>query len=443
MGLKKSIEDIKKEFEDRGYILLTKEYINQRQDMEFICKRHVDCGVQHIKYDSFRYQRNGCHYCAKEKQAERDRVPEEDIKAVVEAKGKIFVGAEYKKEGNLYLSIVKYKCPFHQDCGVQTIDFNRIKKTNELCPKCRFENNKNSFFEQFSQLNKPYEIIGDYIDNDTEIEVYCRECNVTFFSKPKNLLRAANNCPECKRKANSLRGRLTHNEFVNKMKDLYPFIEVIGNYVDSITPVELYCHKHDCRFFAKPAKYLYKHGKQCCPLGYPSILSNEEFTDRLDDRFNGKIICLEKYKGRFEKHKFKCLEHDYVWETTPNTLYQGKGCPMCTISTGEMAIENYLNKHNINYVYQMRFDDCRDKRTLPFDFYIPSLNTCIEYDGESHYDLHFYEYRVQEPESALEETKRRDKIKNNYCLEHGINLLRIPYTQKQNINKILDSNLIC
>lgn len=439
MSKKRNIEEIRKEFEDRGYILLSNDYIDQHQYLEFICKKHKDEGVQRIRYDSFRYKHNGCHYCAKEKQSKRDRTPIEKIKEIISEKKKVFVDVEYVKGR----CVVKYVCPVHKDVGVQCIDLNRLAKTEELCSRCRFENTKNKFFKQFAGLNKPYKILGDYIDDNTEIEVYCEDCNITFLAKPRNLLRSGNNCPECKRKANSLRGRLTHNEFVNKMKDLYPFIEVIGNYVDSITPVELYCHKHDCRFFAKPAKYLYKHGKQCCPMGYPSMISDEEFKRRLDERYNGKIICLEKYKGRFKKHKFKCLEHDYVWDTCPNVLYVGKGCPKCNISIGEIEIEDYLEKHDFDYVYQMRFDDCRDKRTLPFDFYIPSLNMCIEYDGEGHYDEHFYDGRINKDGTSLEDTKRRDEIKTKYCEDNGIKLLRIPYTQKKNIGKILDSNLIC
>ncbi|MDM0587660.1 hypothetical protein QTH25_12860 [Clostridium perfringens] len=35
-------------------------------------------------------------------------------------------------------------------------------------------------------------------------------------------------------------------------------------------------------------------------------------------------------------------------------------------------------------------------------------------------------------------TQKRDKIKNNYCRYNCINLLRIPYYELDNVEKILD-----
>jgi len=66
---------------------------------------------------------------------------------------------------------------------------------------------------------------------------------------------------------------------------------------------------------------------------------------------------------------------------------------------------------------------------LPFDFYLPEVNTCIEYDGEQHYKP----YRFSQDEKyikKLEKTKQHDLIKNLYCKENGIRLIRIPYTIK-------------
>ena len=40
-------------------------------------------------------------------------------------------------------------------------------------------------------------------------------------------------------------------------------------------------------------------------------------------------------------------------------------------------------------------------------------------------------------EQQLKETKKRDKLKNLYCDYHKINLLRIPYTEKNNIEQII------
>ena len=69
---------------------------------------------------------------------------------------------------------------------------------------------------------------------------------------------------------------------------------------------------------------------------------------------------------------------------------------------------------------------------LKFDFYIPSLNVCIEYDGEQHFEIAF-----GKGEEGLKDRKRKDEIKNNYCKFNNINLIRIPYWEFENIENII------
>jgi hypothetical protein len=55
LGTKKyNIEDIRKEFDDRGYTLLETEYINVNTPMRYICRKHEDKGVQTQIYKHFR-----------------------------------------------------------------------------------------------------------------------------------------------------------------------------------------------------------------------------------------------------------------------------------------------------------------------------------------------------------------------------------------------------
>lgn len=89
--------------------------------------------------------------------------------------------------------------------------------------------------------------------------------------------------------------------------------------------------------------------------------------------------------------------------------------------------------------HKKAFDDCRNIKPLPFDFYLPDKNIIIEYDGEFHY----IPIKVQKTDSEevaidrLNETKAHDKIKTDYCLKNQIKLIRIPYWEKENIETIL------
>ena len=85
------------------------------------------------------------------------------------------------------------------------------------------------------------------------------------------------------------------------------------------------------------------------------------------------------------------------------------------------------------------FEDCTNQmegkscRKLRFDFYLPKQNTLIEYDGEQHF--------IQRGRfgSGFEALKRNDKIKNEYCRDNNIKLIRIHYKSPENE---LKSNLI-
>ncbi len=106
------------------------------------------------------------------------------------------------------------------------------------------------------------------------------------------------------------------------------------------------------------------------------------------------------------------------------TSYKKTSCGCSKYSNMEQFIIDCLNKNKILNVPQARFTDCRNKYPLPFDFYLPEYNTCIEFDGEQHFrPIKFFggdeEFRYRQ---------QNDEIKNNYCAEHHINLIRLPYT---------------
>ena len=73
------------------------------------------------------------------------------------------------------------------------------------------------------------------------------------------------------------------------------------------------------------------------------------------------------------------------FEQNPLSHLQGCGCRNCSESRGEKEIVRFLEKNNISYNRQHKFPDCKNIFQLPFDFYIPSMRTCIEFDGEQHF----------------------------------------------------------
>jgi len=87
-----------------------------------------------------------------------------------------------------------------------------------------------------------------------------------------------------------------------------------------------------------------------------------------------------------------------------------------------------LETLEIEYVDEYTFNNCRNSIPLRFDFYIPSLNALIEYDGRQHFmPVNFGGISDERAAENFETQKINDKIKDDYCTANSIPLLRIPY----------------
>ena len=146
---------------------------------------------------------------------------------------------------------------------------------------------------------------------------------------------------------------------------------------------------------------------------------------------------LSKYKNVHEKILVQCPKGHEPYEVLLANFRQNRRCPLCNESHGERKVRQYLEDKKIEFIPQHRFKNCKDKDYLPFDFYIPSMNVCIEFDGE----LHFRPIERFGGEKRFETYKLHDEIKNTYCEQNNIKLIRIPYWEIDNIEKILDSQL--
>ena len=88
-------------------------------------------------------------------------------------------------------------------------------------------------------------------------------------------------------------------------------------------------------------------------------------------------------------------------------------------SHGNTKIEQILKDNNISFIREKIFSTCKDKNTLPFDFFVEE-KYLIEYDGKQHFE--------QSSLFDYEKTHKHDLIKNKWCKENNIPLIRIPYT---------------
>ena len=131
-------------------------------------------------------------------------------------------------------------------------------------------------------------------------------------------------------------------------------------------------------------------------------------------------------------------------ETNPDptmnnlTRHHTLSCGCRKNSKLELFIQSYLESINIDFIPQKVFSDCKNKNNtcyLYFDFYLPYYNMIIEYDGQQHFDP----IKIWGGEEKLKRQQENDEIKNQYCKNNNINLVRIPYTKnKEEIIQIIN-----
>lgn len=222
-------------------------------------------------------------------------------------------------------------------------------------------------------------------------------------------------------------------QFVKKHGDKYDYSKV--DYKNNKSNVEIICPKHGS-FFQSP--YEHKNGQGCPFCSKNRKISNDLFITMANDVHNFEYEYKNDYINNKTKVSITCPKHgEFIM--IPNHHLRGQGCPNCKRSIGELIIKKYLDDNKISYEHQKFFKDLTNgnKRYLFFDYYLPEYNICIEFDGIQHFKpvLRFG------GDDSFEKMIKNDKIKNKYCFDKKIKLIRIPYNEIKNINQILKDKI--
>lgn len=290
------------------------------------------------------------------------------------------------------------------------------------------------------------DVIGVYINNKTKIEFQCLVdgCFHKWMARPDNIL-SGYGCPECAKRKISIARKKTHEEFVEEVAVKNPGVKVLGKYISDNVKIKFQCNNPDCGYiwFTTPDKIVHRIAgcPKCTKLNMMKkrTKTHESFVDEIQKK-NSNIEVVGKYSGVKTKIEFKCRICGSIWSSTPDSVLNANtGCPICAQSHGERSITNWLQNNFVYFIPQYKFDNCRDIGPLPFDFYLPEYNICIEYDGIQHFQpVNFGGISDECAMINLKKTQMHDNIKNNYCQQYGIMLIRISYLEKNNIDAILN-----
>ena len=139
------------------------------------------------------------------------------------------------------------------------------------------------------------------------------------------------------------------------------------------------------KFSQTPEHHLHGEGcPKCVKIKYVNKLRSckEKIIEKCKEIHHNKYTYeFVEYVDDKSKIIITCPLHGNFTQKVNNHL-NGQGCPICRLSKGETKIKKFLEDNKINFTPQKQFSDCRYKRKLPFDFYLPDYNCCIEYQGE-------------------------------------------------------------
>ena len=301
---------------------------------------------------------------------------------------------------------ILYQCCGCVECGKEKISEKLIKSHEQYI--CELTNKHHNI-----------KALERYNGALTPILHRCLIDGYEWKTSPSNIL-FGKGCPKC---ANNI--KLTPQIYIDRVHKINENIDVLEDYIDGQTKILHRCKIHDYQWNVRPCSIL--HGTGCPTCGIEKQTNDRRKTQEQYEKelhtVNKNIIVIDNYISSCIPIKHKCLIDGNEWYGRPGNILHGQGCPKCKSSHGEKKVEKWLEEHNIEYNRQKIFNDCRDIKPLPFDFYLPKLNLCIEYDGEQH----FKPSKFFGGEKAFKVRQKHDQIKNEYCKNNGISLLRIPY----------------
>ena len=255
---------------------------------------------------------------------------------------------------------------------------------------------------------------------------------------------AGTGCKKCRAEKLSVKYRISTKSFVIKAssihKNKYDYCDV--NYTTTREKITIICPSHG-KFQQTPSNHL--RGQGCPQCGIGKCATNRKMSidnfKRQAQKIHGDIFSFDKtvYNRSLEKTTVTCKKHgDFL--IRPNDLLNGHGCFKCNFSKKEKYIETFLKTNNIEYRNQVKFTNCKDKRSLPFDFGLynnQKLIGLIEFQGIHHYYPITRTYKDNVHQAAnFQYIQNHDLIKRNYCLTNKIPLLEIKYNEP-NINKLI------
>jgi len=407
--------------------------------LHILCK----CGTKFIiSFSKFKSRKHQCNECSHYYVSSY-----EDVKQYIEEQSQCMLLSpkeEYKNSktsmtlqcncGNIFnISFSEFKSKKYKECNECTIK--QVGKKHRCTPEVF----KKKIFEL---VGNEYTLLTNYITSVDKVLIKhnCDKCkNYEWWVAPYNFLASGNRCPKCA--GNARKNTEIFKQEVNENTN--GEYTLISEYTNANTNVILRHNNIQCNCFEyKVLPCNFYNGDRCPKCSGKLKKDTQIFSKEVNKLTNGEYEVMSPYVGARKdiQIRHKICGHEYT--VKPTNFLKGRRCPLCTTSHAEILINKYLIDNHINFLSEYSFNNLLGvgRNALRFDFAIfedeekTKLKYLIEYDGEFHFKKYF-------KDQNFETQQIHDKRKNDYCTEHNITLIRIPYWEKDNLTNILDKLL--
>lgn len=293
--------------------------------------------------------------------------------------------------------------------------------------------------EQVSKIDSSFTVISDtYEGHYIKIKFYHDKCKKITETTPNSFISHKGVCIHC------------NGGIVGNLEDFKQLLEgstltLVENsiYENVDIPIEVYCSKCKENVFIRPKQF--KLTGKCSECSGLKKLNTSKFKEKVRMLVDNEYTVLGEYvnNSTYIEMQHNVCNQPYKVQPKDFTKKNGNRCPFCKKSLGEVAINKYLKNHNLSFNWSFKDPKCANEFPLEFDFRVELDNDeymYIEYDGNLHYKP--WKKDDTKHQQHLLRQITNDRIKNKYCEDNNIPLLRIPYWEYENLEAILDQVLI-
>ena len=279
------------------------------------------------------------------------------------------------------------------------------------------------------QAKKKYLLVGlellanCYSNNKTKHLAKCLVCHHAWHSLPKSVFKGIG-CPSCA----GVRVPSLEEVRLIFIKNNIELLDIV--YTNSQTPLYARCIK--CLYSWYISSQSVKEGHGC-----PNCAGNRKYTiDEIEKIYlNCGLEFLAKlYINSNSLHITRCMDCLYKWETRPNSVMQGYGCPSCSLFKNEKSAIKYIEElTEIKPEKKTIKMDCDFQKKCIVDaaFKIKEQEIFVEINGEQHYKPVNFSGNLEKSKTKFEKQVKRDGWLRNYCKENKIILIEVDLRKYQ------------